>query len=372
MNNLMEINDFQAWGSVAVRVGDSLVETRNQAPMLKDEFRKDAESFKGIMFDDRYSKMGIMGISQKTRDSGQAFLIGELEKYDAQLYKPFNKYYWMTDMPIRTGGGAVDSISFISVNWGDLETNNGYVGGNSNVLDTISADVGKELGKVRMWAKQLRIGYKDMLQSNQIGRPLEELLVNGINVSYNKELDRTSMLGWEELGLPGLYNNTDISASLFTNGDWANSVTTPDEILEDVNEGISEVWANVEFDNDGLPDTLLLTPTVFGALITRKVSDAADKSILNYILDNNLSQANGVTLAIRANRYGIGAGAASASRSIFYRNNDQNLRMHLTVPLTRAFTSQSADQFAYLTPYYAFISQPEFVKLTSLNYKDGA
>lgn len=367
---------FQELTPLKIKTSDGIIQIKDhQVPTLNEEGRKILdEPFKGFMSEvldgrDPYQ------FTNKAKDSGLAFLLGELEKRDPTLYEPLTTYYWQRDMPVRSGGGAVDFVSFLNINWGTTEANNGYIDGNTDALDTISLDIDKTVGKVRVWAKLLRIGYNDMMRANQVGRSLDEMLDRGIVIAYNKELDRVTMEGWDELSIPGLFNNTSVASALValnagsTSRLWTDK--TPDEILEDVNEILTSVWAASEYDVEGLPDRLLITPDRYGYIVTQKVSDAGNISILNYLKLNNISQSKGVNLEILDNRYGIGLGAGTTNRMAAYRKNESKIRFHLPIPLTRAFTSLDANKFAYLTPYYAYISHVEFVYTETIAYRDG-
>lgn len=365
---------FQTPGFIKIKTRDGeLVETNIPTSVLNAEgIALNKEKFYGLAARD--GSFNPLMLQAKTRDSGLAFLVGELEKRDPTLYDPLTTNYWNRDMPVRTGGGAIDFVSFLNINWGTTEANNGYVDGNTDAIDTVSVDIAKTVGKVRVWAKLLKIGFVDMQRANQVGRSLDQLLSEGIVVQYNKELDRVTMEGWSELSIPGLYNNSDVQSALVADGASTNklwSTKTPDEILQDVNELLVSVWEESEYDVDGMPNQLNLPPAVYGDIASRKVSDAGNISILEYLLKNNIAINQGVALKIFPNRYGIGAGAGSVDRMVAYRNDDSKIRFHLPVPLTRAFTSVDASKFAYMTPYYAFVSQVEWVFEQTAGYRDG-
>lgn len=375
INGIAGVVKFQT-SMIPAKVHDAKGELVNSpflVPALDAAGITAAKDFKGFMIDGEFNPMLMMG-NQKVTDSGLAFLVGELEKLDPTLYKPLTTYYWHRDMPVRTGGGAIDFVSFMKMNWGSSQQNNGYIDGNTNALDTVSVDIEKTPGKVRIWAKILKIGYTEMLRANQVGRSLNDMLMDGIHVLYNKELDRVTMEGWAELGIPGLYNNTGVQASLVADGadsTKAWDTKTPKEILLDVNEILTSVWAAGEYDVEALPNQLNLPPEVYGYISTTFITDAGDKSILTYIKENNICANQGVDLKIYPNRYGIAAGQGDVDRMVAYKNHESKLRFHLPIPLTRAFTSHDATQFSYLTPYYTFLSQVEFVYLVTIAYRDG-
>jgi len=365
---------YQKLTFAKIKTTDGVKSLPFQVPTLDETGIEIAKEFKGFAADGEYNQFLVQG-NVKVQDSGLAFLVGELEKRDVTLYEPLTTYYWQRDLPLRTGGGAVDFVSFLNINWGTTKASNGYIDGNTDAIDTISVDIGKTLGKVRPWAKLLKIGFTDMLRANQVGRSLDEMLSRGIVKDYNKELDRVTMEGWAELDIPGLYNNSDVQDALVANNAAETSKLWPDktpvEILADVNEILVSVWQTSEYDVDGMPNQLNIVPARYGYISTQLISGAGTVSILKYLLENNIAVLKGVTLKILDNRYGEGAGTGSTNRMVAYRNDDSKIRFHLPIPLTRAFTSLDANKFAYLTPYYAFISQVEFVFEETVAYRDG-
>lgn len=372
-NDLSGVTKNQKLTYAKIKTSDGVMHTLPYQVFTNDETgAKLAKEFKGFAVDGEFNPFITLG---KTRDSGLAFLVGELEKRDQVLYQPLTQYVWQRDMPVKTGGGAVDYVSFMNINWGTTQNNNGYISGNTDALDTVSVDIGKTLGLVRMWGKLLKVGFGDMLRANQVGRSLDDMLSQGIVKIYNKELDRVTMEGWSEKGVPGLYNNPNVQSALVADNAGGSSKLwtqkTPDEILADVNEIITSVWAASQYDEDGIPNQLNIVPARYGYIVTRKVSEAGNVSILKYLEENNLAKAKGIDFKIMDNRYGEAAGAGSTNRMVAYKNSEDKIRFHLPVPLTRAFTSMDANKFAYLTPYYAFISQVEFVYTETIAYRDG-
>ena len=55
---------------------------------------------------------------RKAIDSGLAFLEKELEKTDAKILEPLTSVTYARDMPICTGGGIVEGVRQIAVNYG--------------------------------------------------------------------------------------------------------------------------------------------------------------------------------------------------------------------------------------------------------------
>ena len=72
--------------------------------------------------------------------TGMAFLRGELEKFDEKIHEPLTSTTWPRDLPVKTGGGWVDSVSMFDVSYAfPGGTNKGLIGGETNVLPRIQA-----------------------------------------------------------------------------------------------------------------------------------------------------------------------------------------------------------------------------------------
>ena len=65
-----------------------------------------------------------------------------------------------------------------------------------------------------------------------------------------------------------------------------------------------------------------------------------------------------------------GAGTSGANRIVAYANDENMIRMDVTLPLKRWITEASAKDLAYFTPYYAQFSEVQFLYLTPVVYVD--
>ena len=93
---------------------------------------------------------------------GMAFLVGELEKRDEKLHEPLTSITWPRDMPVKTGGGWVDSVSVMDVSYASGEgSNDGLIGNESNDLPMIQADIGKDTYKVFQWGHLVSVPLID-------------------------------------------------------------------------------------------------------------------------------------------------------------------------------------------------------------------
>ena len=125
--------------------------------------------------------------------SGGAFLTSELEKRDPLIRKPLTSVTYARDIPIQTGGGWVDYVTAMNVAYGITGgSGSGAVGaGGANGTPIIQANVAKGAYKAHLFSAALRVNFVDMQRSNLIGRSLDQLLQDGIRLTYDKHMDAT-------------------------------------------------------------------------------------------------------------------------------------------------------------------------------------
>ena len=148
--------------------------------------------------------------------SGGAFLVSELEKRDPMLRKPLSSFTYPRDVNISTGGGWVDYVSAMSVAYGITGgSGTGAVNaGGANGLPVVQATVDKGVYKAHVFASALRVMFVDMQKSNFIGRSLDQMLTDGIRLTYDKHMDQNVYQGFDEYGTTGLINNPDAVETL--------------------------------------------------------------------------------------------------------------------------------------------------------------
>ncbi|HBC94381.1 MAG TPA: hypothetical protein DCZ10_16145 [Pelotomaculum sp.] len=306
---------------------------------------------------------------------GMAFLVGELEKRDPKIREPLTSVTWQRDIVAKTGGGWVEFTSTYNVSYATAGPNqHGIIGGQSNNIPVMQADIGKDIYKVFTWANNLKIPFVDQSKLQSIGRNLDEILDKGIRLNYNKTLDQNVYRGFDEFGTTGIINDPYVTASSVAEGasgstEW--TTKTPDEILFDINQTMVAGWAASEYDLSGMPNHILLPPAQYAYLVETKISSAGNMSILEFLLQNNIGRNQGIDLSINPSRWCIGAGENGTDRMVAYVNNDDRLYFDLTVPLSRIMTQPSVNDLAYLSAYAAQMGVVKFLYLQPPRYADG-
>jgi hypothetical protein len=309
--------------------------------------------------------------------SGQAFLVSELEKRDTLVRTPLTSFTYSRDLPIRVGGGWDEFVSAISVGYGVTGgSGDGLVNApGSNGIPMVQANFDKGTFKTHIVSAGTRVMWLDMQRGNMTGRNMDTLLRDGLRLAYDKHLDQNAYLGFTAYGTTGLVNNANVTATQAalnaggTSRAWKDK--NADEILEDINTAILDVWEAAEYDLDAVPNHIILPYAQYNYIATTKVSSLAEKTILTFLLENNVATANGSDLFIGATSWCKGAGTGSSDRMVVYCNKERYVAMDELVPLTRAMTTPNTESFCYDTAYAANVSEVEIFYDQTIAYVDG-
>ena len=301
------------------------------------------------------------------------FLMKELEKVDETILEPLSATEWPRDMPVITGGGLLENISSIDVTYASTG------GGDDNLffdaandIPVIQADMSKSVARCFNFAEYMAISVMDREKMMGIGRDPETFLNKGIRLHCDKLIDRNVYQGFEKVNSTGLVNNpaiARISAATAAGGGTRWSQKTADEILNDINSAISALWKDNDCSPDALPNHILIPVEQFGALVTRKVSDDSERSILTYVLENNIATQQGGELIISPCKWCSRAGSSRSDRMVVYCNHIDRICFNLTQPLRRMETEYS--DMRYKIPYIAQFSEVRFLYPSTVRYMDA-
>ena len=310
-----------------------------------------------------------------TANDAYTFLMKELERIDEKILEPLTGTDWPRDMPVITGDGLLESISSIDVTYassGGDEDNLFFEAAND--IPVIQADMSKQTARTFNFAEYMAFSILERDKMIQVGRNPETFLNKGIRLHCDKVIDRNVYRGFNRVSSTGLTNNPDITrttAAPHTPGqsDTQWTFKTADEILSDINTVISAVWTANDCASDALPNHILVPINQFGQLVTRKVSDDSERSILTYVLENNLAAQQGCPLIISPCKWCKAAGSDATDRMVVYTNREDRICFNLTQPLRRMDT-EYADMRIRI-PYFAQFSEVRFLYPSTVRYMDG-
>ena len=306
---------------------------------------------------------------------GNSFLVSELEKLDPSLREPLTNFTYPRDIPIQSGGGWVETTSVMNVDYAVTGSQADAIGGVQNAVRLIQANLDKDIYKVFPYEVAMKIKFVDMERGQVTGRSLEDIYNKGIRLDWDKYLDINTYKGQTAYGTTGLLINASVTAGSVANNAagsstlWKNK--TPDEILTDVNSIIVAAWAAAEYDQSAVPNHILIDPANFAYIASVKVSGYADKTILEFLLANNIAKQKGVNLFIGECRFCIGAGSGSTNRMVAYVNDKRFVNMDVAVPLSRVMTQPNVSTASYDSLYVGNVGQVKVLYTQPIRYADG-
>lgn len=305
---------------------------------------------------------------------GNAFLVSELEKLDPTLREPLTNFTYPRDIPIESGGGWVETTSVVNVDYAVTGGQADAVGGVQNSVRLIQANMDKDLFKVFPYEVAMKIKFVDMERGQVTGRSLEQIYDKGIRLDWDKYLDINTYQGQKAYGTPGLLNHSGVTAGSVATGAASSTLwkqKTPDEILNDVNSVIVDAWAAAQYDQSAVPNHILIDPANYAYIASTKVSQAADKTILEFLLDNNIAKQKGVSLFIGECRFCVGAGTGGTNRMVAYVNDKRFISMPVPVALSRVMTQPNVTTASYDSLYVGNVGQVQVMYFQPIRYADG-
>ena len=311
--------------------------------------------------------------SLRANDS-YTFLMKELERVDQKIYEPLTGTDWPRDMPVITGGGLTESIVAVDVTYGSTgRDQNNLIFDATNDIPVIQADLSQSIARCFNFAEYLSFSVLEREKMRSVGRDPEAFLNKGIRLHCDKIIDQNVYTGFTRVSSTGLVNNPRImrvsspATGTGNSSKWADK--TADQILDDINTLIAGVWKVCDCSSDALPDHILVPVEQFGLLVTRKVSDDSERSILTCVLENNLTNQQGGHLVISPCKWLSGAGSNYADRMVCYINSPDKICFNLTQPLRRMDTEYA--EMRIKIPYIAQFSEVRFLYTQTVRYMDG-
>ena len=302
------------------------------------------------------------------------FLMKELEKVDEKILEPLTGTDWPRDMPVITGGGLLESIVSVDVTYASTgRDEDNLIFDATNDIPVVQADMSQSVARCFNFAEFLQFSLLERDKMLNVGRDPETFLNKGIRLHCDKAIDRSVYTGFTKVNSTGLLNSTRVlrsSAAATGTGNstrWADK--TADQILDDINTIISAIWRSCDCSSDALPNHILVPVEQFGLLVTRKVSDDSERSILTYVKENNLTNQQGGNLIISPCKWCLGAGTNSTDRMVCYINDPDKICFNLTQPLKRMDTEYA--EMRIKIPYIAQFSEVRFLYPQTVRYMDG-
>lgn len=313
-----------------------------------------------------------------TIDSTGAFLIGELERLDQTLHDPLVAVTWQRDIDLREDVSMADEVSSFtnsafSSPGGIVPNGISWISKDATAISGVGLDIGKTAQNLNLWGKEVKYTLPELESAKKLGRPVDAQKYDAMKLAWQMEVDQLVYIGdtlGGGYGFTGLANNASVAVSNVATGSGGStlwSTKTPDEILADVNTLLTATY--IASGTAIVPDELRLPPVQWSYLVSQKVSNAGNVSILEFLRANSMcNAANGRPLNIQPVKWLTGRGVAGANRMFCYTKDKDRVRYPL-VPLQR--TPIEFRGIYQITTYFGRMGQMELVYPETIAYADG-
>lgn len=307
-------------------------------------------------------------IDKATVDAAGVFLVGELERLDQTLNLPLVSYKWSRDMPLRSDVSIADEQSSftntdLAAAGGVNPNGKNWIGKNSTAIPQTNIYIEKTAQPLNLWGMELGWTLPELASAQQVGRPIDSQKYDAMQLKWNMDIDEQVYIGDKDLDMPGLLTLTQVTPISAAKA-WATA--SPDEIVQDFNLLLSQAWVSSGYAI--CPAKVGLAPELFGLLASKKVSDAGNISVLEYVKINCIAfQENGVPLEIVSMKWASKRGAAGAHRMVAYTQDEKFIRFPLVPLLNTPLEYRGLYQ---LTTYYGRLGQVETPYGNTIAYMD--
>ena len=310
----------------------------------------------------------MITIDKATVDAAGVFLVGELERLDQTLNLPLVSYKWSRDMPLRSDVSIADEQSSftntdLAAAGGVNPNGKNWIGKNSTALPQTNLYIEKTAQPLSLWGMELGWTLPELASAQQVGRPIDSQKYDAMQLKWNMDIDEQVYIGDSDMAITGLLNLSQVTPISAAKA-WATA--SPDEIVQDFNLILSQAWVTSGYAI--CPKKVGLAPELFGLLASKKVSDAGNISVLEYVKVNCIAfQENGEPLEIVSMKWASKRGAAGAHRVVAYTQDEKFIRFPLVPLLNTPLEYRGLYQ---LTTYYGRLGQVETPYGNTIAYMD--
>ncbi len=266
-------------------------------------------------------------MQQFDAQAAMGFIISQTAHVEASVYQiRYADIQYPTLIPVDTSAHPfAKTVTYFSA---DKVGEAGWL--NANADDIPKADVEWTQYESSVFSAGIGYGYgwEEINQAQMLGIGLTNDKATAARRAAEEMIDRIALEGDTIKGFEGLFDHSAVTASGATTGDW--STATADQILGDVNDGLTNVQSQTN--NVVMADTLILPYVEFNRIASMRLGDTA-MTVLEFLRANNVYTATtGSPLEIRAARKLDTAGVSATARLIAYRRSPEVLKLHMPMP----------------------------------------
>lgn len=269
-----------------------------------------------------------------TMDDGIAFYVSQLAHIETTLYKTPYAAIDYADLipPVQGIPEWADEWNYISY---DGVTMGKFIGSSAKDLPRVTVSANKSRVNIGYAGVGYDYSIDEMRKAAQMRMPIDTTKAELAFRGSQEHMQRVAYFGDADRGMTGLFNNPNLALDNST-VDW--STATGQEIIDDMNSLLVEVWTNSK--SIHLPDTLVMTPTRYATLSSRRMDTGTDTTILQFFMLNNLYTTRTKQQITIEPRYQLEASELAANgvsnggkdRMMAYEKNPRNLGMANPLP----------------------------------------
>ena len=317
---------------------------------------------------DRFGVQSSLQYNKNLTDaeSGVAFMISQLAYVEPKLYEtPYADIVFDSLVPIDTSVPEwIDTVNYRSY---DGATVGKFIGSAAKDLPSVALQA--QIHTVQLGYAGLSCKYSldELRKTSALNMPIDQTQMKLAYRGSREHKQNIVLFCDSKRGMYGLHNHTNVTK---TNSAVNWNTASADEILNDVNSALADVWtdSNQRF----MPNTLLLDTKRYVKLANTRLNDVTSQTILEFIQQKNIcTMQTGVKLDIRplpqllaANMNA--AGVENKDRMVVYQKSPENLVAYM--PIAPRFIAPQYNGLEVVSPMEYKISGTEFRYPTCAEY----
>lgn len=291
-----------------------------------------------------------------------AFLVGELERLDPQLYEPLSDFTWGRDIDLREDVTIADDVtSFILSNYtggfGGAGSGKSWISDGTSTPAKVSVSAEKVSTPLTPWGMDVSYTVFELQKAMQAGRPIDVQKFDAMRMKFQLDIDTQVYLGDEAVGVTGLLNS-DAKVAKENVGKFSDA-TKPNEVLDFFNHILNNAWKATQFIR--IPTDILVSPALFSKLASTQLPNT-NMNLLEFVKANNLATANGNSLNIKPVKW-----LHDRARIVAYTKARDVVRFPMVQLQSMPVQYRN---YVQSVPYYGALGGVEFVRPEMVYYGD--
>lgn len=286
-------------------------------------------------------------------NEGAAFMISQLSALESKIYEQkYARIFFKELVPVNVDLPEwAQTATYLSY---DGATIGKFVGASAKDLATVEMEAKKNTVELGYAGMVVKYSLDELRTSAHMGMPVDQQKMKLAFRGALEHQQKVVFYGDESREMQGLLNHKNVTKSN-SSVDW--NTASADEILEDVNGFLGDIWSDSA--QTFLPNTLLLDTKRFSLIATKRVNAVANDTILTFIKERNISKVNGVDLDIVALPFVLASNMSdNKDRMVAYEKNPENVTCYM--PIAPRFLAPQPDGLEIKVPMEYKISGTEF------------